>query len=302
MKIGVVLMLVELKDLGRALTFQEIRATARHCEDLGFDSIWIYDHLLYRGKSGGTIGIWEGWSMLSALAAVTQRVELGPLVACNSFRNPALLAKMAHTVDEISGGRLVLGLGAGWNAPEYEAFGFPFDHRVDRFEEALQIIRPLLKDGHVDFAGRYYTARDCEIRPRSPRPGGPPLLIGAGKPRMLRLVARYADQYNVGYMSIPRSAVSPLKALKKACQETGRDLATLPYTFMINMAFPDLLGWDVPRKRGSLSGSPEEIAQALAEYEALGADQLMFHLRPSTPGAYERLAEAVRLYRKNAVT
>lgn len=300
MKIGVVIMLVELKDLGRALTFHEIRSTALRCEELGFDSIWIYDHLLYRDKKGSTTGIWEGWSMLSALAACTQRVEIGTLVCCNSFRNPALLAKMAHTVDEISGGRLILGVGAGWNKPEYDAFGFPFDRRVDRFEEALQIIRPLLKEGRVDFSGEYYTARNCEISPRSPRAGGPPLMIGAGMPRMLRLTAQYADLYNVGYMTVPRSTVVPLRALWKACKETGRDPASLPYTFLMSMAYPDLLGWDQPKKRGYLCGSAEEIAQVLAEYEALGANHLMFHLRPSSPAAYERLAEAVSLYRKGA--
>jgi alkanesulfonate monooxygenase SsuD/methylene tetrahydromethanopterin reductase-like flavin-dependent oxidoreductase (luciferase family) len=299
MKIGVVIMLAELSALKRAFTFSEIRATALRCEELGFDSIWVYDHLLYRGGKRSTIGIWEGWSVLSALAACTQKVELGPLVACNSFRNPALLAKMAHTVDEISGGRLVLGIGAGWNQPEYEAFGFPFDHRVDRFEEALKIIRPLLKEGHVDFEGKYYSARDCEIAPRSPRPGGPPLMIGASKPRMLQLTARYADLYNVGYMSIPRSTTASLRALRKACKEVGRDITTLPYTFMINMAYPDLLGWTQPKKRGSLTGSVEEIAQVLAEYEALGSAHLMFHLLPSFPTGYERLAEAVELYRKN---
>jgi probable F420-dependent oxidoreductase len=299
MKIGVVIQLVEISTLGRALTFPEIRATAQRCEALGFDSLWIYDHLLYRMKKGITTGIWEGWSMLTALAACTQKVELGPLVVCNSFRNPALLAKMAHTVDEISGGRLILGVGAGWNQPEYDAFGFPFDHRVDRFEEALQIIRPLLKEGHVDFAGKYYTARNCEIVPRSPRPGGPPLMVGAGQPRMLRLTAQYADLYNVGYMSIPRSTTTPLRNLRKACKEVGRDLASLPYTFMISLAYPDFLDWKKPSKRGTLSGSIEEIASTLAEYEALGAAHLMFHIRPSTPAAYERLAEAVQLYRKN---
>ena len=250
MKIGAVIMLVELRDLKRALTFSEIQATALQCEELGLDSIWIYDHLLYRNKKTGTTGIWEGWSMLAALAACTKKVELGPLVACNSFRNPALLAKMAHTVDEISGGRLVLGVGAGWNQPEYDAFGIPFDHRVDRFEEALQIIRPLLKDGHVDFAGKYYTARDCEITPRSPRPGGLPLMIGASRPRMLRLTAQYADLYNVCYMSIPRSTVAPLRALRKACKEVGRDPASLPYTFLISLAYPDLLDWNQSKKRG----------------------------------------------------
>lgn len=302
MKIGAVIMLAELRDLKRALTFPEIKATAQQCEDLDLDSIWIYDHLFYRFKKNATTGIWEGWSMLSALAACTQRLELGPLVACNSFRNPAILAKMAHTVDEISGGRLVLGVGAGWNQPEYDAFGIPFDHRVDRFEEALQIIKPLLKDGHVDFEGKYYTARDCEITPLSPRPGGPPLLIGAGKPRMLHLTVQYADMYNAGYMTIPRSSTAPLRALKKACKEVGRDLATLPYTFLISLAYPDLLGWKQSKKRGSLSGSVEEIADVLAEYEALGAAHLMFHLRPSTPTAYERLAQAVQLYRKNRGT
>ncbi len=250
MKIGVVIMLVEMKDLGRAMTFPEIRDTALECEELGFDSIWVYDHLLYREKKGETIGIWEGWSMLAALAACTQRVEIGPLVTCNSFRNPALLAKMALTVDEISGGRLVLGMGAGWNQPEFEAFGFPFDHRVDRFEEALQIIRPLLKEGHVDFTGKYYSAHDCEVTPRSRRAGGPPLMIGAGMPRMLRLTAQYADYYNVGYLSTPRSSAGPLRNYKKACKEMGRDPASLPYTFMISMAYPDLLGWDQTKKRG----------------------------------------------------
>jgi alkanesulfonate monooxygenase SsuD/methylene tetrahydromethanopterin reductase-like flavin-dependent oxidoreductase (luciferase family) len=298
MKIGAVIMLVELKDLGRALTFPEIRSTARHVEELGLDSIWVYDHFLYRTRNGHTTGIWEGWSMLAALAASTSQVELGPLVSCNSYRNPALLAKMAHTVDEISGGRLVLGLGAGWNQPEYEAYGYPFDHRVDRFEEALQVIRPLLKEGRVDFAGKYYSARDCEIVPRSPRPGGIPLMIGAGKPRMLRLTARYADLYNACYMTIPRSTVSPLRNLRKACKEVGRDLASLPYTFIISMAYPDLLGWDQPKKRGVLTGSPQEIAAVMQEYEALGTAQMMFHLQPSSLEAYDRLAEAVRLYRQ----
>ncbi|MEW5868846.1 MAG: LLM class flavin-dependent oxidoreductase [Chloroflexota bacterium] len=301
MKIGVVIMLVELQGLGRALTFPEIRATASRCEELGFDSIWLYDHLLYRNKKGATTGIWEGWSMLAALAACTQKVELGPLVVCNSFRNPALLAKMAHTVDEISGGRLILGVGAGWNQPEYDAFGLPFDHRVDRFEEALKIIHPLLKEGRVDFEGKYYSARDCEITPRSPRPGGPPLMIGAGKPRMLRLTAQYADLYNVGYMSIPRSTTAPLRALRKACKAEGRDPASLPYTFLVSLAYPDLLGWKQPKKRGVLSGSVEEIAGVLAEYEALGAAHLMFHLRPSTLETYTSLVEAVQLYRKNRV-
>ncbi len=297
MKIGVVITLAEIESLGRALTFPEIRASAQHAEQLGFDSIWVYDHLLYRFKPGRTIGIWEGWSILSALAACTTRVEIGPLVACNSFRNPAVLAKMAHTVDEISGGRLILGLGCGWNRPEYDAFGLPFDHRVDRFEEALQIIRPLLREGRVDYAGKYYTARDCEIAPRSSRPGGPPLLVGAGGPRMLRLAARYADQWNIGYFSIPRSIDNVRRSVLKACRAEQRDPTTLEFTYMINLAYPDLAGWKKDKKRGYLTGSTEEIAAALADYEARGAAHLMFQLHPASPEGFERLAESVALYR-----
>ena len=129
----------------------------------------------------------------------TSRIELGPFVACNSFRNPALLAKMAVTLDEVSDGRLVLGIGAGWHEPEYHAFGYPYDHRVGRFEEALQIIAPLLREGRVDFEGRYCQARDCEIAPRGTPAGWPPILIGAQRPRMMRLAARFADIYDTDF-------------------------------------------------------------------------------------------------------
>src|SRR5512139_317287 len=165
MKIGLALIIAEREELKRAFTYRETRDIAQRAEENGFDSIWLYDHLLYRPEGKPTIGIWECWTFLSALAEATQRVELGTLVACNSFRNPAQLAKMAITLDEVSQGRLILGIGAGWNKPEYDAFGYPYDHRVDRFEEALQIIRPLLKEDRVDFEGKYYQARDCEIKP-----------------------------------------------------------------------------------------------------------------------------------------
>ncbi|HQN04715.1 MAG TPA: LLM class flavin-dependent oxidoreductase [Anaerolineaceae bacterium] len=298
MRIGAVIQLVEIAQLQRAFTFEEIKSTAIRCEEFGFDSLWVYDHLLYREKKDHTTGIWESWTMLSALAAVTKRVTLGTLVTCNSFRNPALLAKMAHTVDEISGGRLVLGLGAGWNQPEYDAFGYPFDRRVDRFEEALQIIHPLLKEGKVDFSGTYYKAHNCEITPCSPRPGGPPLLIGGSRERMLQLTARYADIWNVGYMSIPRSVDSMKKKMDKACKVEGRDPQTLRYSYMVSLAFPDLAGWEKDKKRGYLVGAPEELALALKEYEARGASELMFHIIPSSPEGYERLAKAIEIYRK----
>ncbi len=166
------------------------------------------------------------------LAAITERPEIGTMVLCSSFRNPALLAKMADTVDEISDGRLILGIGAGWNEPEYHAFGYPFDHRTDRFAEALPILSGLLRDGHIDFQGEYYEARDCELRPRGPRPGGPPIVVGASTagPRMLDLAARYADGWNTWFSSTGNTVAGLLPFLAKvdaACEAVGRDPATL---------------------------------------------------------------------------
>ena len=165
---------VQLPEVEREVRWTELETMARLAEHVGFDSVWVGDHLLYR--SGDDVrGPWEAWSLLAGLAAVTERVEIGPLVAATSFHAPAMLAKKAATVDEISGGRLILGLGAGWNETEYRAFGFPFDRRVSRFEEAFTIIRSLLRDGRVDFHGEFYEAEQCELVPRPTRSGGPPL-------------------------------------------------------------------------------------------------------------------------------
>src|SRR5713101_5002624 len=175
-KVGLMVFLANGRENNKPRPYDSIRAVAQQAEADGFDSIWLPDHFFYRNPNELTRGIWECWTVLSALAEATRRVEIGTLVACNSFRHPAILAKMATTLDEVSRGRLILGVGAGWNEPEYHAFGLPFHHRVDRFEETLQILKPLLREGHVDFAGQYYQARSYEIVPRGPRAEGPPLL------------------------------------------------------------------------------------------------------------------------------
>ncbi len=296
MKVGFVLLIAEYKAPGQNPSYAETRDTALQAEAAGFDSLWLYDHLLYRDGDEPTVGIWECWTFLSAIAEATSHVELGPLVACTQFRNPALLAKMAITLDEVSQGRLILGLGAGWNEAEFRAFGFPFDHRVGRFEEALRIIVPLLREGRVDFEGTYYAARDCEIKPRGPRPQGPPLLIGTHGARMLRLTARYADMWNSAYLSRPESLREARAALDAACAEVGRDPAAIASTAMIAVSYFDL--GQPGEFKEHLTGTPEHIARALLDYERMGIQHVMLHCTPYTPEALRRTAEALRIYRE----
>ena len=197
-------------------------------------------------------------------------MEIGSLVLCNSFRNPAILAKMATALDEVSDGRLILGVGAGWNEPEYQAFGLPFDHRASRFEEAIQILIPMLRDGHVDFTGQYYQARNCEDVPRGPRQQGPPLMFGAEGPRMIKLAARHADLWNTGYMGQPETMAGPLATIEAACREVGRDPATMGVTALIGLWFSDL-----QREKPAfvddkhLEGTPEELAAAISACEGV---------------------------------
>jgi alkanesulfonate monooxygenase SsuD/methylene tetrahydromethanopterin reductase-like flavin-dependent oxidoreductase (luciferase family) len=227
-------------------------------------------------------------------------VEIGTLILINAFRNPALVAKMATTADEVSHGRLILGLGAGYpgyNESMYQAFGLPFDHQVDRFGEALQILRPLLKEGHADFAGEYYHARYCEDVPRGPRPAGPPLLVGGIGPRLLNLSARYADLWNTGYMGKPETMAEPLAKITAACHEVGRDPATLGITALVGLWFPDLQPERPSIFDHTLTGTVPELAATMRGYAELGVQHIMFHCEPYTPQARQRLTEALQLYR-----
>src|SRR5215216_193161 len=170
---------VQLPEVERFVPWPEYLELARQAETVGFDSIWVGDHLIYDLPDGSTRGPYEAWTTLAAIAAVTERVEIGPLVASTSYHAPAMLAKQAATVDAISGGRLILGLGAGWNQREYRAFGFPYDRRVSRFEESFTVIRSLLREGEIDFHGTFVSAERCVLHPRPARSGGPPLMIGS---------------------------------------------------------------------------------------------------------------------------
>lgn len=298
MKIGLKLPLFASSELGREISYAELRGIAQQVEAEGFDSLWFMDHLLFRWDQQTTQGVWEAWTFLSALAEATQQIELGSLVLCNQFRNPAILAKMAVTLDEVSSGRFILGLGAGWHKPEFEAFGLPFDHRVSRLEEALKIIRPLLKEGYVDFIGSYYQARHCELLPRGPRHGGPPIMIAGSRPRMLRLTAEYADMWNITGINQPDLLLEPLANLESACEGIGRDPTSLVRTVQIRVAYPEIApppSW----METYLSGSNEEIALTFQRFEEIGISHLMIQVGPEGLPTMHYLSEAVKLYRQN---
>ena len=294
MKIGMILPLAE-DESGSAPSWQQLKAAAMQSEDLGFDSIWVYDHLLHRFEGHPTVGFHESWTMLTTLAAVTNRVEIGTTVLCAGFRNPALLAKMADTLDEVSAGRLILGLGAGWHKEEFDAFGVAFDHRVSRLEEALQIIKPLLRDRQVTFEGRFHSAIDAVISPQGPREEGVPILLAAFAPRMMRLTARYADMWTTDWLGPVSKVQQDIGNLRAACDEVGRDFDTLAVTGGVTIGYPDL--GKLPNWMNTpdtyITGSADEVASRLREYQHEGVDHILTNLYPFTPEAIARYAEAV---------
>jgi probable F420-dependent oxidoreductase len=262
----------------------EIREFAVASEALGFDSLWLADHLLpHLDAVGGPGDIHEAWSLLSAVAASTGRVEIGTLVVATPFRNPALLAKMAVTVDEISGGRLILGLGTGYHEPEFAAFGYPpaTDRPVARFEEALHVIVPLLRGETVTFEGRFVETREAVLLPPPRR--HIPILIAADGPRMLRLTARWADAWNTAWFSSPNERFTGrMSAFDEALVAEERDPESMLRT----------VGMEV-------SGEPTDaIAGSLAGFAARGVDHVIVRLEPPrTERSLQHLGDAVAAYR-----
>ena len=301
MKLGVVASLIEgaLNDRegrpdGITPRFRDVRTMAQAAESLGLDSLWVWDHLLYRDPEYGEVGCWEAFTFLGALAASTSRITLGTLVACTAFRNPALTAKMADSLDEISAGRFILGLGCGWHAPEFAAFGYPFDHRVGRFEEALRIIAPLLRTGRVDFEGRYYRAQDAALRPRGPSISGPPIWIGAKRPRMLRLTARYADVWNTDLVVHPERVAEQRRQMDVACAAVGRDPATLPVTAMTAIRIVHRGETATPEAK-VIVGTAEEIAAAVRGFAEVGVQHLIVEVKPAGLRGIERFERVLGL-------
>ena len=293
---------VQLPEVERRVEWPELLSMASRAEDIGLDSIWLGDHLLYDLPDGSMRGPWEAWTSLAALAVHTRRVQLGTLVASLGFHPPAMLAKQAATVDAISGGRLVLGVGAGWNRREYDAFGFPFDRRVDRFEEAFDILRRLLAGRTVTAQGRYYSVDGCVIDP-PPRAGGIPLMVGSVAPRMQSITLPHVAAWNVWFTlfgNTPTGFATHVAQVRQACERLGRDPGEVAATAAILVRAPfgggrtqgdDGLGPAPP-----IMGTPAQVAETLHAFADVGASHLQIVLDPITLEGVDWLGEVVAAY------
>ncbi len=283
-----------------APSWASISERAATAEAAGFDMFVFEDALLYRGEET-TDGVWESVSIAAAVAATTGRIDLGQSVVNSPYRSPAMTAKIADTIDEISGGRFVLGIGAGNTADsDYEAFGFPTDRRYSRFAEAIQIIHGLLKNGQVDFEGEFYTARQAELVLRGPRQEGPPISVAAGGPKMLQLVAKYADAWNwwgfdETFEQLDKRLGPIIELLEQACEAEGRDLSTLGRTFDLYTVVPEGFkanGLDMERP---ITGTSEEIASHILTLGDLGFGEVRCDVFPKTATAVEAMQPVVEI-------
>jgi alkanesulfonate monooxygenase SsuD/methylene tetrahydromethanopterin reductase-like flavin-dependent oxidoreductase (luciferase family) len=279
--------------IGERFRYQEIRELALIAEQGGLDSIWAADHLFHEPADGPRRGIWENWTFMTALAEATQRVRFGPLVMCAPFRHPGMIAWQANALDEVSNGRFVLGLGAGWHEPEFAAFGFEFEHRVSLFADSLAIIAPLLRTGRVDYDGRFASGH-ATLHPRGPRSAGPPIMVAAFGPRMLRLTAKWADMFNTAWFGRPSAKFrDEIANLRAACEAEGRD----PAEIEISVGLTILDNEPVARRKDDefVTGPPEAIAEALAAWREEGVAEVMCRPEPQTAQMHERVVRAKEL-------
>jgi len=282
---------IQLPEVEREVRWPEYVALARAAEASGFDSIWFGDHLLYRGDGRPERGPWEAWTILAALAAATERVRLGPLVACASFHPPGLIAKMAATIDEVSGGRFVLGLGAGWNEQEFTAFGIPYDRRVARFEEAFAIVRGLLAGERVTVAGRYWQAQDAVLLPPPAR--RTPLMIGSNGPRMLGIALPHVDAWNTWYTHYGNTAegfAAHNANVSAACEGVGRDPREVERSACVLV---QLAGGVDQRAEKAPPVDVVHLREHLRALADVGADEAVLVANPITEKSIRELGRAL---------
>jgi alkanesulfonate monooxygenase SsuD/methylene tetrahydromethanopterin reductase-like flavin-dependent oxidoreductase (luciferase family) len=270
-----------------AAGWPEIRELAELARAGGADSLWVADHFFHRGPDE-EVGLHEPFELMAAVAAVTPGMEVGPLVAATSFRSPGLLAKMAATLDLIADGRVILGVGCGWHEPEYRAFGYPFDHRVGRFQEVIQVVRGLLDGERVTFSGTWISVDDAVLLPAPVR--RIPLLVAADGPRMLRLAARHGDAWQAAWFGLPDASFREQRArLEEACGLEAR--STPPEVFVgINV------GGDPEDPQ--VAADPAAIADALDRWAAEGVAHVQLGAWPASGTTWEPVLEGIRRYRE----
>ena len=296
LEIGLVLPMGESFVDGSTARWADVRGLAVRAEELRFDAVWIADELLWRPPEGRTIGWWECVAMTGAVAAATSRLKVGTWVLSALHRNPGITAKAVETIDEISGGRFVCGLGSGHAGRQAHAFGLPEDHVFGRFAEAVEIIVPLLRQGHADFEGTFHAARDLEHRPLGPRPGRIPIMMGAKGPRMLQLAVRHADIWSwyVEERSDLAEFAPRLDTMLAACEAAGRDPATIGRSAGI-VVEPTPVTGAAEALAVPVSGTAEEIADAIRAFGTAGYTQVEVLLWPPTLAALEAMAPVVEL-------
>ena len=279
---------VQLPEVERDVRWPEYVAMARAAEASGFDSIWVGDHLLYRGDGRPERGPWDAWTLLAGLACVTERAAIGPLVACTAFRDPGLLARAAAAVDELSGGRLVVALGAGWNETEFRAFGIPFDRRVSRFEEAFEIVRRLLAGERVSFEGRFHRVEDAVLLPPPAR--RPPLMVGSIGPRMLAATLPHVDAWNCWWEQYGNAPEGFAELNARVDEIAGDRAAEIERSCCVLVAVEP----DSRERRWTEAAPPVEPGRLAAHLRGLadaGADEAILVLDPITERSIREVAE-----------
>jgi alkanesulfonate monooxygenase SsuD/methylene tetrahydromethanopterin reductase-like flavin-dependent oxidoreductase (luciferase family) len=277
--------------------WSDVREQALRAEALGFDAVWLEDELLWRPSTGTPLGFWDGISITGAVAAVTSRIKVGSWVLSALHRNPGIIAKTAETLDEISGGRYVFGLGAGHAEPgQARSFGLPEDRTASRFAEAVQVIVPLIREGRADFEGTFHAAHDLPQTPQGPRPNRIPLMIAAQGPKGMRLAAQHADIWS-GFAEDRSDMVEfgpRIEALEAACAEVGRDPKTIGRSAGVDLHPLD----GAPASNGEwIGGSPEQMADQLRAFRDGGYTQVALFPTPSTIAAMEAVAPVLELLR-----
>lgn len=262
---------------GETPRFADLVAISEHSRAVGFEALWFGDHLSYE-QNGETIGTWEAWTLMAAIANAVPDVQIGPLVTAASYRNPGLIAKMTEMIDEISGGRFILGIGAGWSKPEYEQFGYPYDHRASRFEESIEIIHGLLRTGESSVDGSFWQTRNAVNKPRGPRSNGAPILIGTNGDRLVQSVAKYADAWNSDWQASPADYTPLLARLDAACEAIGRDPQSLVRTGSVRFTA------DTPS---------EDVQRYFNGVRELGIQHLVIGLEPRTLASVEWIGEEI---------